>query len=132
MKKSRPIYALWALLTALCLGCGSDTAGDELINVALSELPCAELDGGLWESAPLPPATGTCIWLSFEGTTTYEIEHGLGTIPRVVLGYLAFEESGVSSTIGAGDSFLIRDGDEQMITLRNGSQQDFYLRLVLE
>lgn len=100
----------------------------------ISELPCEMTnDDGAWESHPLPPiADEQCYWLEFRGCSTYEIAHPLGRIPSVVLGYTSFDPDGTFSTIGSGNSFVVQEASDATVTLRNGQNQLFYLRLVLE
>ena len=131
MKRLSIFFSIVALLSLSLTGCRNAEAGDTEL-VSLVQLPCHELDAGVWESAPLPPATPVCNWLKFDDSSTYQIFHDLGRTPRVVLGYIAFEESGSGASLGSGDTFLLRDSDDRSITVRNGTQQDFYLRLVLQ
>jgi hypothetical protein len=62
----------------------------------------------------------------------YEIEHPLGRIPALVVGYLSFEQDGRFSTIGSGNSFVVEEASDSTVTIRNTQNQLFYLRLVLE
>ncbi|MCZ6806294.1 MAG: hypothetical protein O7F08_05025 [Deltaproteobacteria bacterium] len=121
------------LLVALISACG-DSGGGATIEVSLADLPCQMQNvAGIWESAPLPPITDEqCMWFPFEANTTYIFEHPLGRVPSVIIGYLAFGSDGTSATIGSGNVFLINGADDSTVTVRNGQNQHFWLRLVLE
>jgi len=100
----------------------------------LSELPCNTTNAeGVWESHPLPPISDAqCDWLEFRGCSQYEIEHPLGTVPSVVLGYLSFDSDGSFSTVGSGNIFVVEEAGDQTVTIRNTQNQVFFLRLVLQ
>ncbi|MDH3625197.1 MAG: hypothetical protein OEQ49_15105 [Myxococcales bacterium] len=119
-------------LLALAAGCG-DSGGDT-IEVSLADLPCQMQSAqGIWESAPLPPITDEqCLWFLFRANNTYVFEHPLERVPFEVTGYIAFNSNGTASTIASGNAFLVDAADDSTITLRNGQNQDFWLRLVLE
>ncbi|MGD8316888.1 MAG: hypothetical protein PVH21_02290 [Myxococcales bacterium] len=88
---------------------------------------------GVWESHPWPPiADEQCYWLEFRGCSEYEIEHPLGQVPSIVLGYLSFDPDGTFSTVGSGNSFIVEEASDQTLKIRNTQNQVFYLRLVLE
>lgn len=126
--KSRVQLSALVLLSA-ALGCG--TVDDPPEVVSTLDLPCASMAGSLWQSVGWPPAPA-CDWFDFQGTTTYRFAHALGAVPTVVLGYIAFEPDGASSTIAHGDSFLVTEVTAADVTIRNGTNQNFYLRLVLQ
>ncbi len=121
------------MLIALATGCGDPDDG-ETIEVSLADLPCQMQNAaGVWESAPLPPITDEqCLWFSFDPNNTYVFEHPLGRVPFDVNGFIAFGSDGIGATIGSGNVFLIIEADESTITIRNGQNQRFWLRLVLE
>jgi hypothetical protein len=132
--KDARVVAL-ALLPVALNGCG-DPCGDpedRLVTIA-DELPCSTTNAqGVWESHPLPPITDEqCFWFEFRGCSRYEIEHPLGRVPRVVIGYTSFNRDGGFATVGSGDSFIVQEANDQTVTLRNAQNQLFYLRLVLE
>lgn len=120
-------------LSLAWIGC-DDLGGDE-IEVSLADLPCQSLGAsGIWESNPLPPITDSeCLWFLFGANNTYIFEHPLGRVPIDVGGSLiSFNDDGTSSTIPSGNVFLVLAADESTITIRNGQNQTFFLRLVLE
>ncbi len=123
------------LLFVGAAGCGDALAQDP-IDVGLAELPCASgpaAPGQPWESAEWPPfETPGCAWLRFDGRQTYRIEHELGRRPRSVGLYLSFEEAGVASAPSAGDATRILEVGPDAVTIRNGTHQDFFLKVVLE
>jgi len=121
------------MLVALATGCG-DPGDGGTIEVSLADLPCQKLNtAGIWESAPPPPITDeACLWFPFATNTTYIFEHPLGRVPSFIIGYIAFGSDGTSATPGSGNAFLINGADASTVTIRNGQNQFFWLRLVLE
>ena len=125
--------ALWLLVgVAAC----AEAAAQDPIEVGLDALPCASgapAPGEPWESAQWPPfEMGECRWLRFDGRETYRVAHELGRRPRHVGLYLSFDETGRNSAPSAGDATRIVEVDDATITLRNGTHQDFYLKIVLQ
>lgn len=102
--------------------------------VPASELPCSMTNAdGVWESHPFPPvADEACFWLDFPGCATLEVEHPLGRVPALAIGYTSFLRDGGSSTPGSGNSFIIQEVNDETIVVRNVQNQFFYLRLVLQ
>ncbi|NOY93300.1 MAG: hypothetical protein GXP55_19105 [Deltaproteobacteria bacterium] len=127
----------WTLtLVALCAaqsGCG-DAAAQDIIEVRAADLPCAdaapEADGS-WQTAPLPPLPTGCSWLPFTGRRTYVFDHPLGRTPRDVEVFVSFDQSGTPASLGAGDEALIEGADASSFSLRNGTRQDFFVRVIL-
>ena len=132
-----PRFAWLGALTILGLvatACGDECGAAEDRLVPMSELPCSMTNvEGVWESHPLPPiASEQCYWLEFRGCSKYELEHSLGRVPSLVVGYTSFEQDGRFSTVGSGNSFVVEEASASTVTLRNAQNQLFYLRLVLE
>lgn len=122
------------LVVAAGIGCGDPCGDSEDRVVPASELPCSMVDGdGVWESHPWPPiADAQCYWFEFRACSRYEIEHPLGTVPTIVLGYTSFDPDGTFSTVGSGNSFVVDEATDATVTLRNAQNQVFFLRLVLQ
>jgi hypothetical protein len=132
-----PRFAWLGALTILGLvatACGDECGAAEDRLVPMSELPCSMTNvEGVWESHPLPPiASEQCYWLEFRGCSKYELEHSLGRVPSLVVGYTSFEQDGRFSTVGSGNSFVVEEASASTVTVRNAQNQLFYLRLVLE
>jgi hypothetical protein len=132
-----PRFAWLGAVTILGLvatACGDECGAAEDRLVAMSELPCSMTNvEGVWESHPLPPiASEQCYWLEFRGCSKYELEHSLGRVPSLVVGYTSFEQDGRFSTVGSGNSFVVEEASASTVTVRNAQNQLFYLRLVLE
>lgn len=125
----RSVLALSALVPLAAPGCG-DAAAQNPEQVTAADLPCADLDPTLdeWESAGW--FGDTCAWIEFRGTTSYEIEHPLGRVPKAVLLYISFDETGASATLASGDAGLVLGATADTVTVRNNTQQRFYLRVV--
>ncbi len=125
-----------AWIVTLCLagvlGYGCDSPRDLAEPVPSVALPCASMVGDSWESVGWPPAPSTCDWFDYRRSTTFEFSHPLGAAPTIVIGYIAFEPDGSFSTVASGDTFLIEEVTADSITVRNGTDQNFYLRLVLQ
>ena len=115
-----------------CAACGSSAGAT--FEVRVDDLPCEmETEAGLWESAPPPPlAVGECLWFPFDANNTYVFEHPLGRVPSLIIGYIAFSGDGLGATIASGNAFLVNGADESTVTIRNGQNQSFSLRLVLQ
>jgi hypothetical protein len=122
------------LLGLFGAACGDPCEGAEDRLVPLSELPCNSTSSeGIWESHPFPPITdAACQWLEFRACSTYEIEHPLGRVPSVIIGYTAFDADGEFATVGSGNSFIVQGATESTFTIRNAQNQLFYLRLVAD
>ena len=114
-------------VVAFTAGCTADA--EERRHVTLAELPGAGRNaGGVWESAPW---TGTS-WVSYTGHLTLQVDHGLGDRPNAVLTYLAFDPSGAGSGLAAGDLARVIDVTDTSVTIRNDTDGDYFVRLVLE
>lgn len=123
-----------AVLGVLLTACGNPCGDPEDRLVTLDELPCNMTNAdGVWESHPWPPIDDEqCYWLEFRGCSEYQIEHPLGRIPTLVVGYTSFDQDGGFATVGSGNSFVIEEASESTVTIRNDQNQLFYLKLVLE
>lgn len=123
-----------AWLAIVGTACGDPCGASEDRLVPLSELPCnMPSPEGVWESHPFPPISDEqCYWLEFRGCSKYEIEHPLGRVPSLIVGYTSFEQDGSFSTLGSGNSFVIEERSDSSVTVRNAQNQLFYLRLALD
>lgn len=125
-----------ALAMPLLLGCtalaGCEAHADE--HRLVDTLLCAETDAvtGVWQSAPWPPAEGDCAWLPYEGRLTLEVRHGLGRVPKAVLVYLAFDPSGGGGALSAGDTAHVQAVTADTVTIRNDTEGDYFVRIVLQ
>ncbi|MEM1418420.1 MAG: hypothetical protein AAGH15_26230 [Myxococcota bacterium] len=114
------------------LACGSPGAVSRTVRV--DDLACASGgDAVPWESAPWPPASEAegCGWLDFGARVTLEIEHGLGRTPRDVGLTISFFPDGASSAPSAGDTARILSVTETAVVIENGTNEDFFLKVVL-
>jgi len=129
-------FVWWGAFTLVGLvgaGCGGECAGAEDRLVPVDELPCSMTNAAVWESHPLPPiADEQCHWLEFRACSKYEVEHQLGQVPTLVVGYTSFDPDGSFSTVASGNSFVVQEASASTVTVRNAQNQLFYLRLVLE
>ncbi len=91
--------------------------------------PMARISLDSWESSPWPGAGVE--WLAFPRNIDVTLRHNLGRTPAAVNVYLAFEKSGASGAPAAGDLARIQQVTDRDVTLRNGTQQDYWLRVVL-
>ncbi len=127
--------ARWPVLLFFLAACRHAVAQDP-IQVALDDLPCASgpaAPGEAWESAEWPPfESPSCGWLRFDGRETYRIAHELGRRPRSVALYLSFEPTGRNAAPSAGDATRIVEVGDAAVTVRNGTHQDFFLKVVLQ
>lgn len=120
---------LLSLVPASQSGCG-DASAQTTERVNAADLPCADFDPTIeeWESAGW--FGDTCPWIEFTPRTSFEVEHPLGRVPKSVLIYISFSSDGASSTLASGDSGLIVGATSETVTVRNNTEQRFYLRLV--
>lgn len=123
------VLALAAALPLALSGCGEAEAQTPE-RVTAADLPCADFDPTLdeWESAGW--FGDTCDWIEFSPRTSFEVDHPLGRVPKAVLMYISFTPDGASSTLASGDSGLIVGATSATVTLRNNTEQRFYLRVV--
>jgi hypothetical protein len=145
LKRTLALALSFVLGSGLLIG-GCDRKGTRQVTmVDPSEIPCSGIDPdtGIWSSAPLPIAdqpmdmgdagtSGACGWLKFEGRQQLIVPHTLGRVPSEVLVYIAFVSSGIGGTLASGDPGRVLAVDDASVTIENGSNQRFYVRLVLE
>lgn len=90
------------------------------------ELANASVREGVWESVPWEGSP----WLPYPPQATVQLEHGLGYVPRSVLVYVSFEESGVEPAPTAGDLSRIIEVDDTFLTVRNDTNAVLFARVV--
>lgn len=125
--------AALALLVALGLSaCQSFGSSLDVIDADDSRLMGASLSPeGLWESSSWDGRATP--WLPFPARTVLDIEHGLGRNPRVVLVYLAFDETGDGAALAAGElATLPMPPDGERVQVFNSTNANFFARVVLE
>ena len=71
------------------------------------------------------------LWLRYPGRSTIVMEHALEREPSTVLVYLSFDEDGAGSALTAGDTARIVSVDERFVTIRNDTDADFFMRVVV-
>jgi hypothetical protein len=71
------------------------------------------------------------LWLRYPGRSTIVMEHALGRMPTSVLVYLSFDEDGAGSALTAGDTARVVSVDDRFVTIRNDTDADFFIRIVL-
>ncbi len=116
------------LALVLLVGCGNAHA-DERVELSETDLPGASLDArGVWESVPL---SGTA-WNSYPGRATLVFPHQLGRVPRIVQVFLAFDESGRGAGLAAGDLARVMAATDQAIEIKNDTDGDYFVRVVVQ
>ena len=114
-------------LSALMASCGTATA-----QTTVELMPdCATVERDTWESNPWRSDEARCAYQPFAAQTTYRIFHTLGQEPRSVDLYISFSPGGESVAPPAGDMSRILNVTETFIELRNQTNEDFFLRVVL-
>lgn len=86
------------------------------------------VDNGVYMSSPW---TGELLW--FPAGMRYELEHGLGEVPRFVQIWLSFKQCGTKeSTVAAaaGNQAELRSIDAEKLVIVNGSCVDYWLLVV--
>src|SRR5690349_16359732 len=112
-------------------GCNGASA-DERIELQVADLPLASSAEGGFETAPFDQGP----WLRYPGRATLVVHHALGRAPRQILVYLSFHPTPIPAGGGAGlavgDLARIVAADAESVTIRNDTEGDYYVRLVLE
>lgn len=125
----------WALALALCVGCASPPDTDACASISSVPRSAGHMEGdawvfGSWRGGDL---------VRFPAFTTLRIEHGLGRLPRNVLVYAAFSQSGgvfaqqignVAEVLGSCNN--VSGVTEDSVLLRNAGGEDFWVRIVVE
>ena len=130
MRRAAHSLAALALLGAAgWLAAGCTARADEFRHVTLAELPSRSTNAaGVWESAPWTGAT----WVGYPGHVTLRVDHDLGRRPAAVLVYLAFDAAGTGPALSAGDLARVVEVADDHVTIRNDTDGDYFVRLVLE
>jgi hypothetical protein len=87
-------------------------------------------DGGIYMSSPWNKDL-----LFFPGGMQLRLFHHLGTTPRQIQAYVAFDENGVDGGLlapAAGNEVVVSSIDDQAITVKNGGCADFWLLITAE
>ncbi|MDC3954971.1 hypothetical protein [Polyangium jinanense] len=128
----------WGILAAtLALvgssGCNAiNSIGPNCDRSAETNTPVRYTEGtvksGVYMSAPWD---GELLW--FPAGMRYELEHGLGEVPRFVNIWLSFDKCGTNeSTVAqaSGNQAELREVDEKKLVIVNGSCVDYWLLVV--
>jgi len=86
------------------------------------------VEGGLYMSSAW---TGPLLY--FPGGMRYSIEHKLGQVPRFWQFYLSFDQAGTETGVispAAGNQAELRDINDQMLEVVNGSCAEYWLLVV--
>lgn len=134
MRFARVGLVLCGLAAVAGSGCVGANA-DERRVIGLADLPGQRLDETrcVWQSAPW---TGTD-WLSYPGRVTLDIEHDAGACgsagaePADVTVYLSFDRAGRFASQGAGDPVVVESMTASRVVLRNNTNQDYFIRVVV-
>lgn len=124
------VFAIAALVWAGALAassCSPPCSSADTDPVRVTERSPTSTDT-VYESTPWD---GT--YLHFPGGRRYQLEHGLGVRPHVVVTYLAFYEKplpGGNVAESAGNQAVIEVVDDEIIQVRNDTCAEFWLRVV--
>lgn len=117
---------------ALLAACSSANAA-ETITYDAADLPSsAGLVGTSWQSSGFYAGETDDEWLRFPARATVIIPHALGRTPAIVAPYLAFDAQGDGCAPSAGDLTRIVRVSDTTVTLRNDTNEDFFLRLAVQ
>ena len=133
MTRAHPCLALIALLSIGASGCGTAVA-ESFDEITADEWPASQrVDSGRWQSSDFPPLAAGDGWISFPGRAHLKVHHPLPTKPISVLVYIAFDRSGLGSTLASGNATRIEAvGADGTVTIQNATDEDFFVRLALE
>jgi hypothetical protein len=116
----------------LLAACSSANAA-ETIAYDTSDLPSsAGIVGTSWQSSGFYSGESDDEWLRFPARATVTIPHALGRTPAIVAPYLAFDARGDGCAPAAGDLTRIVRVSGTTVTLRNDTNEDFFLRLAVQ
>lgn len=119
-----------ALIVSLLLVLGCKAKADQ--RIVVTDLPQASTTvDGSWQSAPFFSSATPTEWISYPGSATLEIHHGLGRVPSLINVYLSFDENGTGAGLAAGDLAHIIEVNATTIELSNDTEQDYFARVVL-
>ncbi len=108
------------------LGC--DARAAERYSLGSENLPNAKfLEDGTWETSSWFDEP----WLRYPGSAEIEVAHPLGRVPAIVVVYISFSENGEDSALASGDLARLEGISQSSVTFENGTEQDYYARLVL-
>lgn len=129
----RTVLALLAALALAASGCGKAVA-ESFVEITAAQWPASQrLAGAQWQSSDFPPLAAGDGWISFPARAHLRVHHPLPSKPLSLLTYIAFDRSGVGSTLASGNVTRIEAvGDDGTVTLQNATDEDFYVRLVLQ
>lgn len=82
-----------------------------------------------WATAPLDGEDDA--WIAYPGNIQLDISHGLGRAPNGVLVYLAFTPDGRFPALAAGDLARIIEVDASHVVVANGTNGDYFARVVV-
>jgi len=129
------LVALGAALAAWGgFGCSNFDNGPAICSRPATEKPLPYA-GGTVEGDWYMSADWDGEWLAFPGGAYYEIDHGLGVMPRVLMFYLSFERFGLpdgrSFSLAAGNEVQVEAVSEESVVVMNGTCSDFWLLAVI-
>ena len=129
----RRLRTMLLLLPLALAGCGTAVA-ESFVEITADQLPASQrVDGDRWQSSDFPPLAAADGWISFPARAHLKVHHPLPRKPMSVLVYIAFDRSGVGSTLASGNAARIEAvADDQTITIQNATDEDFFVRLALE
>lgn len=82
-----------------------------------------------WATAPLDAEDDA--WIGYPGNVQLDISHGLGRTPNAVLVYLAFTPDGRFPALAAGDLARIIEVDASHVVVANGTNGNYFARVVV-
>jgi len=125
-----------ALLATLAIGAGGcgKAVAESFDEITADEWPASQrMVAERWQSSDFPPLAPGDGWISFPGRGRLRVHHPLPTKPISVLVYIAFDRSGLGSTLASGNVTRIEAVDaDGTITIQNATDEDFFVRLALE
>ena len=133
MTRAHVRIALLATLAIGAGGCGKAVA-ESFDEITADEWPDSQrMVAERWQSSDFPPLAPGDGWISFPGRAHLKVHHPLPTKPISVLVYIAFDRSGLGSTLASGNVTRIEAVDaDGTITIQNATDEDFFVRLALE
>jgi uncharacterized membrane protein YgcG len=140
----RRLVALGTLTVGLVACNALNSIGPEICRRPIDDVPICYSGGEVVDGVYTTSGwDGELLYLP--GGEFYQLRHGLGAIPQVVIPYVAFNGNGITTTEGDGGAGEERPGSlapatgnqveikrvtDEYIEVLNGSCVDYYLRVV--
>ena len=127
----RFLTAFLGLVLIASAGCSAAKAEQNIVLTAADLPATAGLVGAVWQSSDFYHDTTSANWISYPARATITIPHALGHTPANVAIYLSFSATGEGAGIASGDLAHIMSVTNAAVTINNGTNEDFFIRVAV-